>query len=209
MFSKLTTPQRIQIGLVLAMAFLLVLGSNRLDQRHFSTIQTTVNSVYKDRVVVQDIIYQLNNIFHRKELRFLLKDNLKSSISENQKVEGLLSDFETTELTAKESKLLGELKVQFSSLRELEHKMSTSFPETVENNDIEAIKTLKQIEEKLDGLSQIQLQQSGQLTQLSNKSLGMNILLSKLEVAFLVIIGIAMLTLIFYPIKQSDTQIYN
>mgnify|MGYP000262379828 CR=1 FL=1 len=71
MFAKLTTSQRIQIGLVLAMAFLLVLGSNRLDQRHFSTIQTTVNSVYKDRVVVQDFIYQLTNIFHKKEPRTL------------------------------------------------------------------------------------------------------------------------------------------
>jgi hypothetical protein len=201
MFTKLTTPQRIQIGLVLAMAFLLVLGSNRLDQRHFSTIQTTVNSVYKDRVVAQDMIYQLTNIFHAKELRFLLKENFKNSASENQKVEGLLSDFEATELTAKESNLLRELKVLFSSIRELENRLATSSPETVDNNNKVAIKTLKQIEEKLDGLSQIQLQQSGQLTQLSNKSLGMNMLLSKLEVAFLFIIGIAVLALILYPIR--------
>jgi hypothetical protein len=199
MFTKFTTPQRIQIGLVLAMAFLLVLGSNRLDQRHFSTIQATVNSVYKDRVVVQDIIYQMTNIFHAKELRFAFEDNFKNSSSENQKLEGLLSDFEATELTAKESKLLRELKVQFSSLWELENQIAISSHETMDNKV--AIKTLKQIKEKLDGLSQIQLQQSGQLTQLSNKSLGMNILLSKLEVAFLVIIGIAMLALIFYPIR--------
>ncbi|MGB3144211.1 MAG: MCP four helix bundle domain-containing protein [Maribacter sp.] len=199
MFAKLTIPQRIQIGLVLAMAFLLVLGSNRLDQRHFSTIQTTVNSVHKDRVVVQDIIYKLNNIFHAKELRFILKESLENSASENQKVEELLSDFETTELTTNESKLLYKLKVQFSNLRELENKMSTSNPETLAKNSLVAIATLRQIEEKLDGLSQIQLQQSGQLTQLSKKSLGINILLSKLEVAFMVVIGIAILALVFYP----------
>ena len=199
MFAKLTIPQRIQIGLVLAMAFLLVLGSNRLDQRHFSTIQTTVNSVHKDRVVVQDIIYKLNNIFHAKELRFILKESLENSASENQKVEELLSDFETTELTTNESKLLYKLKVQFSNLRELEKKMSTSNPETLAKNSLVAIATLRQIEEKLDGLSQIQLQQSGQLTELSKKSLGINILLSKLEVAFMVVIGIAILALVFYP----------
>ena len=199
MFTRLTIPQRIQIGLVLAMAFLLVLGSNRLDQRHFSTIQTTVNSVHEDRVVVQDIIYKLNNIFHAKELRFVLKESPENNTSENQKVEELLSDFETTELTAKESKLLYELKVQFSNLRELENKMSPSNPDTLAKNVLVAKATLVQIDEKLDGLSQIQLQQSGQLTQLSKKSLGINILLSKLEVAFMVAIGIAILALLFYP----------
>ena len=199
MFTKLTIPQRIQIGLVLTMAFLLVLGSNRLDQRHFSIIQTTVNSVYKDRVVVQDIIYKLNNIFHTKELRFVLNENFENSASENQKVEALLSDFGTTELTTKESKLLEELSVQFSNVQDLEKKMSHSNPISLAKNSSMAISTLRHIEDKLDGLSQIQVQQSGQLTQLSKKSLGINILLSQLEVAFMVVIGIAILALIFYP----------
>ena len=199
MFTKLTIPQRIQIGLVLTMAFLLVLGSNRLDQRHFSIIQTTVNSVYNDRVVVQDIIYKLNNIFHAKELRFVLNENFENSASENQKVEALLSDFGTTELTTKESKLLEELSVQFSNVRDLEKKMSHSNPISLAKNSSMAISTLRHIEDKLDGLSQIQVQQSGQLTQLSKKSLGINILLSQLEVAFMVVIGIAILALIFYP----------
>ncbi|CAN0603136.1 unnamed protein product, partial [Ectocarpus sp. 12 AP-2014] len=68
MFTKLTLFQRISVGLVLAIAFLLVLGSNRLNKRHFSTIQNTVNSVYKDRVVVQNLIYELSTTFHKKEL---------------------------------------------------------------------------------------------------------------------------------------------
>ena len=199
MFTKLTIPQRIQIGLVLTMAFLLVLGSNRLDQRHFSIIQATVDSVHKDRVVVQDIIYKLNNIFHAKELRFVLKEISENSASENQKVEALLSDFRTTELTTKESKLLEELSVQFSNVRDLEKKMSHSNPISLAKNSSMAISTLRHIEDKLDGLSQIQVQQSGQLTQLSKKSLGINILLSQLEVAFMVVIGIAILALIFYP----------
>jgi len=209
MFAKLNTSQRIQIGLVLAMAFLLVLGSNRLDQRHFSTVQTTVNSVYKDRVVAQNIIYKLNNIFHAKELRLIRNNDFKESASENNKIAALLSDFEITELTMKESKLLRELKFQFLNLQKLAQSNSRSITKIENSNDELAMKTVKEIKEKLNGLSQIQLRQSEQLTALSNKSLGMNILLSKLEVAFLVIIGIAMLALIFYPRKQLETQIHN
>ena len=201
MFTKLTTPQRIQVGLILAMAFLLVLGSNRLDQRHFSTIQTTVNSVYKDRVVVQDIIYQLNNIFHQKELRFTRNGEFQRSESENLKVEQLVAEFGATELTYDESNLLKDFKNNFLALKELENKKVESSIEATSYNDMPEIKKLKEIKETLNGLAKIQLEQSGQLTQLSNKSLGMNILLSKLEVAFMVIIGIAMLALIFYPIN--------
>ena len=201
MFGKLTTPQRIQVGLILAMAFLLVLGSNRLDQRHFSTIQTTVNSVYKDRVVVQDIIYQLNNIIHQKELRFMRNDGFQANESENLNVEQLVAEFESTELTLDESNLLKDFKNNFSALKELENKKVESSIEATSSNDMPAIKKFKEIKETLNGLAKIQLEQSGQLTQLSNKSLGMNILLSQLEVAFMVIIGIAMLALIFYPIN--------
>ncbi|ADV47634.1 MCP four helix bundle domain-containing protein [Cellulophaga sp. E16_2] len=201
MFKKLKTSQRIQICLVLAMAFLLVLGSNRLNQRYFSTVKTSVNSVYKDRVVVQNFIYQLTRIIHDKELHILIKDNVKPNVSNNEQITALLSDFGTTKLTPKESNLLNELNHQFSSLQELEHKFTASNKTLSENYNIAAIKKLDEITISLDGLANIQLEQSELLTQLSNKSLGMNNLLSKLEMAFLVIIGIAMLALIFNPMK--------
>jgi len=204
MMAKLTNGQRMQVGFILAIAFLLVLGSNRLDQRHFSNIQTTVNSVFKDRVVVQDFIYQLNNIFHKKELRLLLNDDFKAITSENQKVEQLLIDFSTTKLTLKESNLLKDLNIGFSKLSVLENKIAVSPTGIISDNGTIAIKTLMQIQRELDGLAEIQLNESAQLTQLSKKSLGMNMLISQLEVAFLIIIGIAMLVLIFYPIKKAS-----
>lgn len=205
MFTKLTTPQRIQVGLILAMAFLLVLGSNRLDKRNFLSIQTTVNSVHKDRVVVQDIIYQINNIFHAKELRTVLneQDENKSGI-ENKKVNDLLASFSLTELTSKESSLLNELTSEFLNLQALEQKMTSRTAEVMKKNKASTLKILNEIEHKLDGLAAIQLEESDQLTQLSKKSLGMNILLSNIEVAFLIIIGLAMLALFFYPTNNLD-----
>ncbi|MGB5437688.1 MAG: hypothetical protein WBM98_17470 [Maribacter sp.] len=201
MFAKLTTAQRIQVGLILAMAFLLVLGSNRLDQKHFSTIQNTVNSVHEDRVVVQDFIYQLSKIAHRKELRFVQNGVFELDASENQKINQLLVDFGMTKLTPKESNLLDQMTRQFAQLEDLENKIAN--PTTVSESDfgILAHKILHEITQNLDGLAEIQLSESAQLTQRSQKSLGMNIMLSKLEVAFMIVIGIAMLFLIFMPVK--------
>jgi len=200
MSTKLSIPQRIQIGLVLAVVFLLVLGSNRLDQRHFSTIQTTVNSVYKDRVVVQDYIYQLTSIFYNKELK--LVENDSPDISQNEKVGQLLIDFGNTELTNDERKHLNKLNGQFEKLGDLENRIIS--PSTNIDTDLGSIarKTLIEIQSSLDALAKIQLSESSQLTQLSQKSLGMNIMLSKLEVAFMIVIGIVMMALIFYPNKS-------
>jgi hypothetical protein len=181
------------------MAFLLVFASNRLDQRHFSTIQTTVNSVYKDRVVVQNIIYRLNNIVHQKELRYIRNDEVLGWESENLKVEQLLTDFEATELTIKESRLLNNFKDNFSALKALEARKDESSLGGISYKDGPAISKFREINKTLNGLTKIQLEQSDQLTQLSNKSLGMNILLSKLEIAFMIIIGITLMALVFYP----------
>lgn len=202
MFTKLTLPQRIQIGLILAMAFLLVLGSNRLDQRHFSTIQNTVNSVHNDRVVAQDIIYQLTKITHQKELQLVQNKGFEHNLSKNKIANELLVDFGMTKLTQEESKLHDQLTRQVSKLHDLEAKMAD--PVAVSESDFRILvfKTLGDITRTLDGLAQIQLSESAQLTQLSNKKLGMNIMLSKLEVAFLIVIGGAMLLLILYPQKQ-------
>ena len=60
--------QRINSGFILAAAFLLVLASNRLNNRNFSTVEQGVDSVFEDRLVVQEYIYTLNNYFHEKEL---------------------------------------------------------------------------------------------------------------------------------------------
>lgn len=200
MFTRPSTSQRLQVGLILAMAFLLVLGSNRLDQRHFSTIQTTVNSVYKDRVVVQDYIYQLSSIFHNKKVELITKNS--PDTAGNEQIAQLLNDFRNTELTLEEQDRLNKLSGQFEKLRDLENRIMNPKTNIDADLGVVASKTLDEIELSLDALAQIQLDESGQLTSVSNKALGMNILLSKLEVAFLIIIGLAMLALIFYPASE-------
>ncbi|WP_024479578.1 hypothetical protein [Cellulophaga baltica] len=204
MFKNFTIAQKVQVGLILGIAFLLVLGTNRLDKRHFSTVQTTVNSVYKDRVIVQNLIYKLNAIFHAKELRFILKKDFNTIPDENKKAEELFSDFAATKLTSKEKNVLDNLQDQFQNLKILETNLFQNAEALQGNHQTSAERMLSKINQNLNVLAKIQLEESRELTELSNKSLGMTILLSKLEVAFLILIGIAMLTLIFYPIKTEE-----
>lgn len=62
---------------------------------------------------------------------------------------------------------------------------------------------LTRINNDLDELSGVQLSEGRQLTQRSQRSLGMNQLLSRLEIVFLVIIGILFLLIVFHREKSG------
>lgn len=191
------TKQRINSGLVLAAAFLLVLASNRLNQRNFSTVEQSVDSVYKDRLVVQEYIYTLNNLFHKKEL-FLIQNDLDiEGTPQFPLVEDILADFSKTVLTTEEAMHLANLKDNYSELKELELKQNTKG---------EMVTVLSKISDNLDELSKVQLMEGEQLTQRSKRSLGMNQLLSSLEIVFLIIIGLLFLIIVFKPEKQEKPE---
>lgn len=199
MVGKLSIRQRIQVGFVLATAFLLVLASNLLDRKYFSTIQETVKSIYDDRIVVQDYIYQLQDMAHEKEIAFIKGENLE----ENKDIKVLLNDFSKTKLTRDEARLLKQLDHQFAGLEPLELAISTKDVSQAEK--VKALDQLDRIHRTLDGLERIQLEQGGVLTQLSEKNLRVNKMLSNLEIAFLTIIGVSILILVFYPVKVLET----
>lgn len=202
MFTALTLSQRLQLSLLMAMVFLLILGSNRMDKKNYAEINKTVNSVYKDRVVVQGYIYELDNIFHRKELRLLDGKTAVDNTAENEKVAQLLTDFAATELTVKESALLNQLNDQFDELKKLEREReAASGVAATEEARAVIVGLFHRIEKSLDGLTEVQIDQGNRLTIFSQKSMDMITMLSNIEVTFMVLIAILILILVFYPSK--------
>ena len=201
MLKKLSLKQRVHAGFILAIAFLLVLASNRLNRRNFSTVEHTVNSVFEDRVVVQEYIYRLNNLFHGKEMDLAQKAPTEIDLPANKSILQLLSDFEKTELTREESVQLGFLKENYMELRTLEKEIVVGPEANQKESKKEMAALLKEIGVHLDRLSEVQLTESRQLTLLSKKLLNMNLLLSRLEIGFLIVIGVLFLIIIFHREK--------
>ncbi|MBR9855790.1 MAG: hypothetical protein GYB37_14630 [Algicola sp.] len=180
--------RRINSGFILAAAFLLVLASNRLNKRNFSTVEQGVDSVFEDRLVVQEYIYTLNNFFHEKELFLANNDTYINKMPQHPDIKNILVDFANTELTIDESKHLTQLRENYAALKSLEKN---------QDNKGEILSVLNSISDNLDELSAVQLSEGKQLTQRSKRSLGMNQLLSTLEIVFLIIIGILFLVIVF------------
>jgi CHASE3 domain sensor protein len=200
---NMSIKQRINAGFILAAAFLLVLASNRLNQRNFSTVEQSVNSVFEDRLVVQEYIYRLNNLFHKKELALAKNETNAGTLTQSSDIETILSDFEKTELTTKESKYLTDLKSSYTELQLMEENLSSNKGAGVAELKDRILSMLVRINNDLDELSEVQLNEGRQLTQRSQRSLGMNQLLSTLEIVFLVIIGILFLLIVFHREKPS------
>jgi hypothetical protein len=200
---KMTLKQRVHAGFILAMAFLLVFASNRLNRRNFSTVEHTVNSVFEDRVVAQEYIYRLNNLFHEKEMLLASTEWMKNDLGITTGVKELLDDFSKTKLTSNESLYFSDLKKNYTKLQTLDSTLLAN-QNTIEIESKKEMSSLLQsINRNLDKLSEVQLLEGRQLTQLSKKSLSMNQLLSRLEVAFLIIIGLLLLAIIFHREKSN------
>lgn len=200
MFSRLTFSQRLQTGLIMGMALVLILGANRLNQRYYSEVNSAVNSVYKDRVIVQGYIFELNNIFHEKEVQFLHEEIVNST--DSTRIAMLLNDFGNTELTEKESRLLKDLNKQIHDLNQIENSVELSQNLLNKDTHIKYYEVLNNIEQTLVGLADVQLDQSSRLNIFSRDLLGMINLLSNIEIAFMILISIIILALIFYPFKS-------
>lgn len=180
MSKKIILNHRIHAAFILAIAFLLVLSSNRLNKRNHATISDSVTSVYNDRILAQAYLYDLGNIFHDYELALLRSQDAEAQIQmmDTEAVNTLLSDFSATRLTAKESRSLALLKRDFEQLA----KTSPSGENILSAKD--AFPLLSAVNKHLDALSEIQLTEGHQLTQRSKKSLRMNTLLGNLEIGF-------------------------
>ena len=192
MLDMRTIRQRIHAGFILAAAFLLVLASNRLNNRNFSTVEHGVDSVFEDRLVVQEYIYRLNNLFHKKELFLANNSPDNGTIPQFPNIKSILIDFEKTDLTPEEARYLTNLNENYSELTTLEANYTRS-----DDSRKEIVSVLNNISRNLDQLAEVQLSEGRQLTQRSKRSLGMNQLLSSIEIVFLIIIGILFLVIVF------------
>ena len=201
------TKQRVYAGLILLMAFLLLLVSNQLNRSNLADLGDTVNSVFKDRVVVQEYIYQLNNFFHGKELLLANMEWKKNNVETNVAINKLLTAYGNTKLTTKESDQLIKLKENNAELETLELTLLEG-KNSIDNETKKKIGVvLQKINRNLDKLSEVQLSESRRLTHLSKKFLSMNLLLSRLEVALMIVIGFLFLFIVFYKEKPNKEPV--
>lgn len=200
MFNNKSVYNKINITVALLIVFILVLATNRIDKRHFDTAQSTLIAVHDDRVVAQDYLFKMVNSINQQQLDLVTNSNPANYSILNSEIRELIELYATTKLTSKEAKIYNRLQGDFSDLEKLNNTVDQQKQIT------RALNTLKA---DVDQLALLQVTESRQLTNMAQKSLDMNSLLSKIELVFLVIIVLFIQFIVFHKVKNKDKHQEN
>ena len=175
--------------------FLIVLTTNLLDKDNFTKLRNSVISIYEDRVVASDIIFDIAILMQEKEIAIATSDSSfmgGKNAEYNQKIQDLISRYEQTKLTSREQEVFIRLKDNFDQTIKLEQDLADQPDKTALFQRIDAVV------HNLYNLSKIQLKEGERQMLMSNKTMETIDLFTKVEIIFLILMAVIIQVIILY-----------
>lgn len=188
------------------LVLILIVATNLIDKRNFQQLGTAIETIYQDRLIAKDLLFETSLLVHQKTLAFAKKDTafFESGITLiNKDIERHLSDYGSTKLTQNEEKMFARFRQKFEDLKkaELKHQDIGFF----ESPGIPAL--IEEIDTDLYELSKLQVKE-GRNQMLTGK-LAINSIefLTQLEIYFLVALAILIQVLLFNSFRKANKKI--
>ncbi len=189
--------------------FLLVLGTNRIDRHYFKNAENALVTMYEDRVVAQDYIYQMSLLNQLKKEYYQQRASNTKIIAATTRIDSLIKLLEDTRLTIRETTHLRDLKSTFSKIQEAElnyfKKKNINVLNAVSTAPLARVLPLEyltELQQDLNRLAAIQVSESKNITYTARKSLSMNSIISSVEIGILITIAILLVVIIFKKKKK-------
>ncbi len=199
----MTFLNKIKWILGILLVFVLIATTNLIDRNNFVRVRDSVVTIYEDRLIAKELIYEMSKSVNAKEIALIAKDSSffnKKNQTLNTQIEGILSRFEKTKLTPEESKIFEELKSNFKSLFNSEKNGYASNSE----NNLTATGLISNIKDNLDKLSKIQISEGSKQLAISKKAIDTVELFTQIEIYLLVFLAIAIQIIIIYNPKEKQ-----
>lgn len=188
--------------IVFLTSLLLIFSMGRVNVRYFSEVKKSVEDIYKDRLVVNGMIIEIQQLLHQKELAIVSEDLLfweRTNSSINLQLEELIREFRETYLTNLESETLDRFSSGIKKLKDLEGKV---FFENKKMNDFikkSLLENLSSLKIDLKTLSSIQLAEGKRKLYISDKAVEEMKLHQTIENYAILVIGILIIITILIP----------
>ena len=185
--------------LAILLVFFLILMTNLIDRKNFKIVNDTVTAMYEDRIVANDLIFELSLLIHQKEIAIARSDtsffnNENESVS--KKIDELLEAFGNTKMTPKETKIYRRLKDNSNEKNSIKNN-------TDDNVELYK-KRIESIQDNLHELNKIQLQEGKNKMLVSRKAFEGIELFTQIEIYLLIFMAIALQFVIFYNPKTKE-----
>lgn len=199
--------QKFNAALALLTVFVLVLATNLIDKKHFSDLQESFTSVYKDRLMAEIYLFELSR--HLQDKKDLLEGQEQISIHANNaltdSISNIIEKYEATKLTVDEAMYFQSLKSHLGTLETMENNLENTQLVHEQQLKYDINEEFHMIRGEMEALSQIQVLEGKKLIQDSYRTIASSHLTSRLEISVLIILGLIIQVLIFSS-KTVDTR---
>ena len=200
----MTFKSKIKWILGVFVVFFLTIATNLLDRNSFLQIKDSVVAIYEDRLIADNLIFEISNSIHEKEVAIVSADTnfFPERNSElNIDISGFIKSFEDTRLTTKEQNVFEELKSNINDLKAAEIAFINS-----ELHEIEVqLNHIFNIEENLFQLSEIQLKEGSRKASISKKALNTIELFTQIEIYLLVLLAVV-ISIMYKPKIEKEEE---
>jgi len=193
---------KIKWVLGILMIFILILSTNLIDRNNFIRVKDSVVTIYEDRLIANDLIFEMSKSVHEKEIAVALLDSVffnQINLKINDDIQSLISRFELTKLTPEESKIFDELKSNMQSLI----KAEDVFVNSDLANETEVVEYISKIKSNLGALSKVQLREGRRQMSISKHAIDTVELFTQIEIYLLVFLAIIIQIIVMYKPKEK------
>jgi len=174
---------------VLLLIIVLILVNNISNRKTLSKLNESIASIYKDRLMPATYIFQLTDHLYQKQLLQNAEDKHSSGNAANHDsaVAAIIKTYESTYLTKAE-------KNQWMIFKKELEQYNILTAGTVNNDEI-IHESFNNVLKSLNALSEIQASEGNHILHVSKLDISGTIIMSQLEIALLLILGILALVL--------------
>lgn len=196
---------KIKWTLGILMVFALIVITNLIDKNNFTRVKDSVVSIYEDRLVVNDLIFEMSKLIQEKEMAIVLSDmnfysNKNNSV--DKKIKGFIENYQSTKLTVEERRVFEDFKENMNQLSLIEKSI-------IENNFKDKKNSLNlifDIKENLYDLNKIQLNEGKKQMSISQKAIDKIELFTQIEIYILIFLAIVIQIIVMYNPKNEKIK---
>lgn len=198
----MTIFNKIRWAASIMLVFAIVLVTNLVDREKYDSIRQSITTIYEDRIVASDLIFELSLLIQEKELAMVGRDSLyyqERYKNANREIEELIRRYQETKLTEKEKVFFSQMRKGTNELMRLEDL----YTESGELRDVDLDPIIVDINNNLRDLSKVQLEEGKRQMDMSNKAMETIDLFTQVEIIFLVIMAILVQIIILYKRREA------
>lgn len=193
---------KIKWVLGILLVFVLIVTTNLIDRNNFVRVRNAVVTIYEDRLIANDLIFEMLKAVQEKEVAVAITDTVffeQRNSALNADIQGLLARFEQTKLTTEERKIFNDLKNNTEVLRNSEK----AFVEAGFVNKSDLVSHIVNVKQNLYDLSKIQLDEGGRQMAISQQAIDTVELFTQIEIYLLVFLAVLIQIVVMYKPKKK------